>query len=167
MECERCHNNPSTVIVKAVVNGIIKKLNLCDDCATKLGYMDDMKKKSTFNDYAGVIIEELLESKKRMVCPVCKTDYITFKKTNELGCPECYITFSNILKKLMEIISAPVVVGGKYPYCIEELLSEKDTDQEINKLKRRLKIYTDFEDVDMIKKTLLKIRKIRKNDNNI
>jgi protein arginine kinase activator len=167
MECERCHNRTSSIIVKAVVNGRIRKLNLCDSCAAKLGYSTDMKKKSTFNDYAKVIIEELFESKKRMVCPVCHTDYITFKKNNELGCPSCYITFSNILKKLIEITSSQIIVRERYPYTVEELLPEKNINDEINILKRRLKVYTDFEDTDMIRKTLLKIRGLKKNDNNL
>ncbi|MGC8727671.1 MAG: hypothetical protein ACP5SD_00245 [Elusimicrobiales bacterium] len=160
MKCERCGENEAEVSVKTIINGRIKKMKMCINCAEKYAHIDEISKgKSSFEDYAEAIIEELPESKKKLICPKCHRSYLEFIKTQRLGCPFCYIKFGEILKKLVQFNLNETINEINYPYSIEDM--EYSNEEKILKLKKKLKTYLDFEDIEMIKKTLLELKKLK------
>lgn len=159
MNCERCNENEVSVIVNAVVNGKLQKLKLCESCAQKIGYsIEKTPSKSTLIEYTRELVDDIIGSK-NIICPWCKTDYKSFRKNFKLNCPHCYITFGDFIYKIVEVMQKKEIKNNiSYKYDIEQLIN-KNRKCETSKLYRKLKIYTDFNDIEMSKKTLYKIKK--------
>ncbi len=98
MICDLCNQGEASVFIELKGNSLFKKLNLCPDCALKLGVKP-----------AGSIFRETLDSGRglsdsdKKSCPVCGTRFSAIKLRWQTGCPECYSIFkqeiSDNLKK--------------------------------------------------------------------
>ena len=117
MICEQCSNKEAKVHLTQVVDGAVKKLHLCDQCATASGF--DMKGPVSITDILlGMGGEEALtptpETTER-VCPTCQMRKVDFKKTGRLGCPDCYEAFSDELSSLVKALHRSDQHLGKVP----------------------------------------------------
>ncbi|HRZ86997.1 MAG TPA: UvrB/UvrC motif-containing protein [bacterium] len=122
MHCDICGKNEAVVHYAEVVNGKMKKMNLCEGCAVSKG----VGIHSTFSiaDLLGGLTEwdKAAEGEDLGACPGCKTTYKDFKKKGRLGCPACYETFKKSLGPLLEAIHKSDHHVGKVPKKLEPTL---------------------------------------------
>ena len=127
MLCDRCHQNEATIHIEKIHDGKREKINLCAECAKKeapdgalnaLGFnLADMlfkgfgKKGQSQHDHAHERAPE-----PDIVCPQCFWDYSKFKASGgQLGCPECYRSFSPLIDEVLKNVQRGPVHVGKRP----------------------------------------------------
>ncbi len=87
MLCQKCHQREASVHVMQILNGMMRELHLCGDCATKQ-FTPDM--------LTGKQLMELFgqsQSVPDLACPVCGVTLSDFQRTGYVGCPQCYEVF--------------------------------------------------------------------------
>lgn len=169
MKCEICNKSESSLILKAIVNGKIRELYSCRECARKYGYSDDTPhKKATIGDYIRMVLKDIVERKKVLKCNNCNKRYIEFVKDQMLGCPFCYLAFRDVLLKVIEFNDGKIIPPN-YTKAIDEVFPEIDRIKRISELKKRVKTYLEFEDTDMARKAIDEIKRYgnSKKDKNI
>lgn len=117
MLCEHCNEREATVHLTQVIEGEVKKLHLCEECAAESGF--DVHGTMSVTDVllgmgGQVSAPSPAESIERS-CPVCHLRRSDFKKTGQFGCPACYETFSDELKPLLKAIHRGEQHTGKVP----------------------------------------------------
>jgi protein arginine kinase activator len=117
MICEYCKNADATVHLTQIISGKMQKVDLCEKCAKEQGVADP----------AGFSLADMLlglgaadEMKtgggsEELVCPQCNFTQPDFKKTGRLGCPQCYVTFSEGLGVILKDMHKGVHHKGKIP----------------------------------------------------
>jgi len=115
MLCEKCKKQDATVHLTQVVDGQVKKLHLCEDCASKSGF-DIHGPMSVTDMLLGMGSKGVGEQKLReRSCPKCHMRRTDFKKTSRFGCPTCYETFKDELPPLLKAIHRSDHHLGKVP----------------------------------------------------
>jgi protein arginine kinase activator len=151
MKCEICRENEVEIKTRAIINAKIKDIFICRNCLKK--YKIQTLKKPTYTDYLKLLIEEIQNKKKKLVCGNCGISYLDFIKEGKLGCPFCYIYFSQIFEKIFKNTVIP-----NYNKAIEKLIKNIDKNKPEEILKKA-DIYLKFDDLDMAKKHLKKLKK--------
>ena len=116
MTCEVCQSENATVHLTQIINGKMQKIDLCEKCAKEKGVADP----------AGFSLADMLlglgaadEMKaggsEELVCPQCGFTQPDFKKTGRLGCPQCYVTFSEGLGVILKDMHKGKLHKGKIP----------------------------------------------------
>jgi protein arginine kinase activator len=115
MKCELCSDTEATVQVTQVVNGAVKKWNLCDSCASQEGF--NIQGPISFTDILFGMGDGAPEpsTQEPKSCPSCHMQRSDFKKNSRLGCPECYETFAFELRPLIEAMHKGSQHEGKIP----------------------------------------------------
>ena len=154
MLCQNCHKNEATIHVQQIVNGHIKSIHLCEECAAKKNGGDDPEE---FNlaevlfDIAGKVAHAAAASSEKaepddgsgsgtgtesdVVCPKCGWTLRQFRKTAYLGCPECYRVFSVLVDGMLKNMHRGVQHLGKIPLSAGR---EKCKSHELLLLKREI-----------------------------
>ena len=133
MNCEKCGTKKATVFYKENLNGKIRSLNLCAQCAEKLrqtGELEDFS--SPFLNFLSPLISYQEQGTagflsgicgkssgtvQDKVCPICGMTTQKLFAEGLAGCPSCYETFHD------EIVFAPNVRSaytGEVPRCFRE-----------------------------------------------
>ena len=112
MLCDDCLKNNATVHMTTFVNGQVKTVHLCKQCAAK------RKKPAiipgfSFNDIMSAFYET--EDLSDMVCEQCGTTLSSFKKTGKLGCANCYKSFESSILPVLKGLHMNVKHTGKQP----------------------------------------------------
>lgn len=111
MNCENCGENEANIIYTQIINGVKKKMNLCEKCAKELG-IDDMNFNMpiSFSSFLGDMLDiydetipNLIKSK-TLTCEKCNMTYDEFLETGKIGCENCYETFKEKLDPLLKNI---------------------------------------------------------------
>lgn len=120
MKCECCHEEEATIHLTQVVDGKVKKLNLCQECALKNGI--DLNSPISITD---VLLglgsttpsekQALTMSELDLSCTQCQMTRTEFKKNARLGCPECYDAFMGELSSLLQAMHHCRQHVGKIP----------------------------------------------------
>ena len=117
MICEVCQQENATVHLTQIISGKMQKIDLCEKCAKEKGVADP----------AGLSLADMLlglgaadeikagSSSEELVCPQCGFTQPDFKKTGRLGCPQCYVTFSEGLGVILKDMHKGVLHKGKIP----------------------------------------------------
>ncbi len=119
MLCERCNENDATVHLTQVIEGQVKKLHLCEDCASESGF--DVEGPASVTDIllglggAAPQAEETASIEFERSCPRCHLRKSDFKKTGFFGCPACYKTFEEELHPLLKAMHRGERHVGKVP----------------------------------------------------
>ncbi|HHU53669.1 MAG TPA: hypothetical protein GXZ43_06315 [Clostridiaceae bacterium] len=152
MICDKCHKNEANISVKTMVNGIAENYYLCPECARKQGLfqsgfgfeklpVSNFLGQALFNfPFASMSNQPTsigTKSNKSVRCPGCGQDFADLRKTGLFGCPECYTTFHDLIRSMLDqihgghihhvtqIASADVVIEEMKPLTeIEKLRSE-------------------------------------------
>ncbi len=141
MLCDNCLKHNATVHMTTFVNGQVKTVHLCAQCASK-------KKTAvvtpwfSFNDFMSTFYEE--EAKADQQCEVCGTTLESFKKNGKLGCVNCYRLFEESISPVIKGIHMSMEHTGKYPGERVNVHSDKEKENDENKnrteiLKTKLK----------------------------
>ncbi len=103
MKCDHC-DNLATVHLIEIKGGKKIEKHLCEEHAIKEGVavkvqsapINDLLEKFVLKHSGPEATDEPL------LCPSCDTTYDQFRKNGVLGCPDCYSTFAEPLKHLLE-----------------------------------------------------------------
>lgn len=116
MFCNVCQKKEAVVHYAEIVNGQMKKMDLCEACAVDKGVgtnvsinMTDLLTEATETTSEGK------ESQPKETCSSCNMTYSDFKKSGRLGCCHCYQAFGRSLAPLLETIHHSSRHVGKTP----------------------------------------------------
>ena len=104
MLCQSCEKRQATTHIKTILNGELKEINLCPECAAKLGYG------SFFTDF-GFDIDKLFGKAKR--CNFCGSSFDEIAKSGKVGCAHCYEEFYDELLPSIQRIHGRTNHTGK------------------------------------------------------
>lgn len=115
MICEICKEREATVHLTQVMDGSIKKMHLCEDCAAKSG-VDTQGPLSITDILLGMGVEKgPAAAATERSCPKCHMRRTDFKKTGRFGCPTCYEAFAEELPPLLKAMHRSEQHIGKVP----------------------------------------------------
>lgn len=164
MKCEFCKKLNATIHLTQVVNGEMKKLNLCQACAKKNGVdlnspisITDVLMGIGKQDKRGRLSNNLNEYD--LTCKRCHMSRLEFSKKARLGCPDCYKTFSGELKSITQAMHHSNQHVGKIP---SKLGDNIQTSLKITSLKDMIKTAIAKEDYEKAAKLRDKIRDLSK-----
>ena len=133
MKCEMCCKKEATIHVKQVVDGIVKELFVCEECASEEALTSQSP--LSFADFLfGVGAEGPLgDASDNRCCEACGMSLAGFREKNRLGCAECYSAFSDHLNLFMSAAHSGPRHVGKVPSFVAR---EKDVRSVSAELKR-------------------------------
>jgi protein arginine kinase activator len=117
MVCMVCKQQEATVHLTQMLEGNIKKLDLCEACSKAKG-LDDPTGFSLADLLMGLgASQELAQAtgNSGVCCPTCGFTQADFKKSGRLGCPDCYRTFGEGLDSLLKTMHKGTRHVGKAP----------------------------------------------------
>jgi protein arginine kinase activator len=134
--CQSDCENEATVHLTEIVNGQMKKIDLCEECAKEKGVTDPQ----------GFALADLLlglgassemdSAGPELECPTCGFAQADFKKTGRLGCSTCYTVFAEPLEGMLKQMHKGTQHIGKVPKALRAKL---DTTKQRERLNTQLK----------------------------
>ena len=147
MLCQICNKNPATIHVQEIINGEKKVFHLCAECAAKNAETEPILQSFNLaemlynftneNGQENAGGAEATSAAPSVKCAACGWDTERFRKTGRLGCPECYLVFSEVLSGVLENMHRGLTHLGKTP-CNHE--TDHRTEDVIEKVALRRKI---------------------------
>ena len=151
MKCQNCGKNETNFKYTEVINGVKKELNLCAECAKKMG-VDDLNFSipinfsSFFGDFLNDFNEQsfipTLVAPKKMQCDSCNMTYDEFMNIGKFGCSHCYEVFSDRIDPVLKRLHGNTKYLGRKSNISTNIIDiepEKENN-EIDNLKRELKL---------------------------
>ncbi|HTD14011.1 MAG TPA: UvrB/UvrC motif-containing protein [Chthoniobacterales bacterium] len=145
MICDVCKTHTATVYLTQIVDGNMKKINLCESCSKEKGVADP-----TGFALADLLLglgenQQVEQVAQAEHCPVCGFTQADFKKTGRLGCSACYNTFSDALGSLIKAMHKGTQHTGKIPARLFRDLARTDR---LNELRKHLEDAVSKEDYE-------------------
>jgi protein arginine kinase activator len=137
MLCCVCKEKNATVHLTQIAGEKMQKVDLCEDCAKQKG-VNDQTGFSLADLLLGLGASQELEQTPGGTdakCAACGFTHADFKKSGRLGCPECYVTFSEGLSGLLKTMHKGTKHVGKIP---EALRTKRDISEQLNLLNKKL-----------------------------
>lgn len=119
MECDACKQEEASIFLTEVVEGKVKKVNLCAACAEAKGVNNP--KGFNLGDLLTGMGEQSIQTKssRGLICPNCGFSQGDFKKTGRMGCSDCYDVFTEGLEGLLKAMHKGLHHVGKAPHGFE------------------------------------------------
>ena len=148
MQCERCNKKKATVFYRENINGRVKALRLCGDCAEVLeqaGELEDMGTILSVSHSPLLVSEESGwplplpiggESPSQRSCPVCGEEFSQAAERGRLGCPACYTAFSAELVVPLRALHGRAYHTGRVSASYR---TRKETERRLGDLRDQLK----------------------------
>jgi protein arginine kinase activator len=145
MICDVCKTHTATVYLTQIVDGNMKKINLCESCSKEKGVADP-----TGFALADLLLglgenQQVEQAPQTEHCSVCGFTQADFKKTGRLGCSACYDTFSDALGSLIKAMHKGTQHSGKIPARLFRDLARTDR---LNELRKHLEDAVSMEDYE-------------------
>ena len=145
MICDVCKSQTATVYLTQIVDGNMKKVNLCEACSKEKGVSDP-----TGFALADLLLglgesQQVEQTPAVEHCPVCGFTQADFKKTGRLGCSECYETFGEGLGALIKAMHKGTQHSGKVPARLYRNMARTDR---LNELRKHLEEAVSKEDYE-------------------
>jgi protein arginine kinase activator len=123
MTCEICKEREASVHLTQVIDGKVKKMHLCEQCASKSGIdvdgplsiTDILLGMGVPKQAAENAATRVSSSGPERTCPRCHMRRSDFKKGGRFGCAECYETFADELPPLLKQMHRSDRHVGKIP----------------------------------------------------
>lgn len=128
MLCERCKKNEATFHKSIYINGKGYETNLCENCARDINF-DNFEINDVFdfgfgdnrsyNNIASEFFDDFMRiddffspttmflEKNTKKCPTCHSSFNDFLRTGKLGCNDCYETFQEEIRDMLENMDNP------------------------------------------------------------
>ena len=148
MQCERCNKKKATVFYRENINGRVKALRLCGDCAEVMeeaGELEDMSTvlsggHSPLLAFTGTgcpipLWGEPSDLSKR-VCPSCGESLARAAERGRLGCPACYTAFSSELTPSLRAFHGRATHTGRVSAGHR---ARKETERQLSDLREKLR----------------------------
>lgn len=147
MLCVRCNEKQATIHYTEIIDGKVKKLDLCADCAEIIGIGEQGV---IANNNLSGFFSGMLETEKHEVitnkCPVCGLNYEDFKRSGRLGCSSCYDAFGEGLKRLIYTVHKNNKHKGKIPVSQQGKADQKNVVKELSEELEKAIMEERFED---------------------
>ena len=117
MLCEKCGDRQATVHLTEIIEGQVRKIHLCEECAEQ-GGMNIQEPSSIPDLLLSLGVKTDLPAGEDTSCPVCHMRRSDFRKTSRLGCPVCYETFRADLEVLLGSLHRGTAHVGKAPPAV-------------------------------------------------
>lgn len=140
MKCDFC-DNKARVFLTQLIEGQMKKVCLCDSCATEKGVTDptgfSLADLLHGNPVAPVATSAVVKSRPGggKCCPACGFSIEELHKVRRFGCGECYIAFAGEVAQLVRGMHKGMAHLGKVP---AGLMARKIHNQRMEDLQARL-----------------------------
>ncbi|HYE32512.1 MAG TPA: UvrB/UvrC motif-containing protein [Methylomirabilota bacterium] len=160
MLCDICKQNVATVHLTQMVEGKTKKVDLCETCSKAKG-VDDPTGFSLADLLLGLGASQEMEQASaggELQCPHCGFTQADFKKSGRLGCPECYVTFSEGLESLLKTMHKGTRHMGKVPFVLKQSQDLTDRLKSLQKKLEKAIAEEDFEAAANIRDELKQVR---------
>ncbi len=145
MLCQKCKKNQANTHVKQIINGKLTEMDLCSDCAAKMGFTTSFGSFPNIADmmsgFLGMPTMNALADEVK--CGGCGATFSQISKSGKVGCAKCYETFyDRLLPSIKRIHGNTVHTGkrlrtarlksgeGETPAAVREDKSELETLQE-------------------------------------
>lgn len=126
MICEKCKKNEATVFYQETINGNKRSYSICAACAAAMEQQGEIAMGHGLfalpslggfhNDLFGSLFGSTDgQPRKAKACPACGATMSDLKKSGKVGCPECYVTFSEELGSTVRSIHGNVKHVGRAP----------------------------------------------------
>lgn len=170
MLCDKCKERPATVHYTQIINGVKTEMNLCQQCASEEGLLNN-EAFSAFSNFTPFSVQNLLSglmdflpdigeiANHPLKCENCGLTYDNFKESGRLGCSHCYEAFSDELNPLMRRIHGSIDHRGKIPKKSGGRIKAK---REIDELKEQLEKAVKEEAYERAAELRDKIRELEK-----
>ncbi len=129
MLCETCKKRTATVFYNENMNGKIRSLSLCGECAAKLREKGDIQDITSmigsfadpfpnlqgdlFQGFFGIPASKSVSAQKK--CTDCGCTYAEIEKSGKVGCPTCYTIFEDELSRLIRSLHGTTAHMGAVP----------------------------------------------------
>lgn len=133
-----CKQNEAKVHLTQIIDGKLKKLDLCEECSKAKG-VDDPTGFSLADLLLGLgASQELAQASgsTEVSCPTCGYTQADFKKSGRFGCPDCYRTFAEGLEALLKSMHKGTRHMGKAPG--QQHRQVRDQQERLKILQKRL-----------------------------
>lgn len=135
MQCDFC-DSKATVFFTQIIDGVTKKSNLCDTCASKQGVTDpdgfllDSLEIPIADTPAKVSAENKPAEATTTVddkacCPSCGFAFDDLKKTGRMGCSDCYQFFRDEIKANLASMHKGTRHSGRVPEGMVEAYQKR------------------------------------------
>lgn len=149
MLCEDCQERDAELQLTAIIDGEMRTLELCSECASARGLSPSSSTPAPLADFlaqlgpeSGATAEGAEEP-----CPYCGISEGEFRRTGRLGCPQCYAHFEPQLRSLLRRLhGSPQHVGKIYMSVGSEA---GDRIAKLSAMRRRLQRAVDTEDFEL------------------
>lgn len=121
MKCDVCQTQEASVFLTEIVQGKMKKANLCPACAKA---KDVEQSGFGLVEALGLASAELEMTPAGTKCPVCGFSQTDFKKTGRFGCSSCYDVFADLLAPMLKNMHKGTQHIGKKPADFERLAEQ-------------------------------------------
>ena len=117
MLCEKCNKRVATIHLIKLINGEKSEVRLCESCAKEIsdiplvGSLGNIDGNSIPNILSG-FFESIDKNKQNKIEVICKKCGLTY---SQLGCDECYESFSSYLGPMFKRIQGDLEHIGKVP----------------------------------------------------
>lgn len=163
MKCEMCDEKEATIHLTQVVDGVVKKVHLCEACAAKSGF--DVHGPMSITDLLlGMGGEAEVQEPAHVhagetACPQCHMRRADFKKSGRLGCPECYEAFSEELHPLIKAMHRSEQHTGKVPVSESERMRVTNEMRELQKQLEEAVRKEDYEQAATLRDRINRLKK--------
>jgi protein arginine kinase activator len=154
--CQSCRSRPATWHLTDFVGGEAIQQHFCEECYKQ---RDDALPSETtaFASLIAAMVPELKEMALRQ-CPQCGLDYLEFRQTLRLGCPNDYEAFDQALERLLERIHGATRHTGK---AARLAVAEQDVRARLRSLRKEQKEAIAREDYEQAAQLRDRIREIQ------
>lgn len=157
MVCNVCKQKEAIVHYAEIVEGVIQKLDLCEQCALDKGIGNQLS--FSMSDMISGITEKNENEKAGIVCSQCSMKIEEFRKSGKLGCDKCYETFSDTILPMLEQIHRSNKHKGKIPSTHPEVQYKQDNISSLEKELRDAIAAEDFEKAAYLRDEIKKAKK--------
>ena len=116
--CQPDCENEATVHLTEIVDGQMKKIDLCEACAKEQGVTDPQGFALADLLLGLGASQEMEQASPDLDCPNCGFSHADFKKTGRLGCSDCYVTFSEPMEAMLKQMHKGTQHVGKVPKAL-------------------------------------------------
>jgi len=123
MMCSNCGKREANFMYTEIINGVKKEINLCSNCANKLGVLDmsfnmpSLDFSNFFgdflNEYDSLMPSIFSDKVKTLKCTGCGMEYDEFLSTGKFGCSNCYEVFQDKIEPLLRQLHGDTKYLGK------------------------------------------------------
>lgn len=134
MICQNCKNKKATTYIKEAINGQIKEVYLCEDCAGKMGVDASFYFGGELSNFLSGFLGASGIKQNTEVCDVCGMNFSELSKGGKVGCASCYDKFKNKLLPVIQKIHGDSVHRGKRPGGSTLVVSKKNPTLAVSKI---------------------------------